>query len=409
MKILVLCESLHINSTSSGIVNSHVLHAIQQGGHTVHCLHIPTDRSIDWLPGVTFCAVDAAVFSTWDKLLLRIPKVRALPAYFSGFDIRFRATVRAWKKSIVRGLDQQSFDGIVVLGTGMSFAAHFAIASIDPSMPWVANFHDPYPTHHYPPPYAKKWNWINYCQARRIDQVMRRATKVSFPSERLLSWMSQFHPVLHNKSVVIPHPTSVLTSLPTEEKDEQVALAPDKLHLLHLGSLWGPRNPIYFIEAYQQFLAEDDQRRTYTQLSIIGSLNQAHTGIIEKSNANICVIPQRISYKKSLELMRNADVLILLEAVADVSPFMPGKLSDYIAARKAILALTPPSSETTRLLGEGYPYRAAADDVSKIKELLVMMWNEWQQNHQVTNPTPVRLQEYIQGDRVGDAFVRLLQ
>ena len=89
------------------------------------------------------------------RILKKIPKVRALPTYLTGFSPEFKKLIDEWKQAIENQLKKEQYDLIIALGTGMSFAPHFALAELNPGIPWIANLHDPYPAHYYPPPYQK--------------------------------------------------------------------------------------------------------------------------------------------------------------------------------------------------------------------------------------------------------------
>ena len=70
-----------------------------------------------------------------------------------------------------------------------------------------------------------------------------------------------------------------------------------------------------------------------------------------------------------------------LEAIADESPFMPGKLAEFIGLNKTIWALSPQKSETRRILGKAYPWQCEAkDDAAILDQLnkLVVQFNDKQ-------------------------------
>ncbi len=60
-----------------------------------------------------------------------------------------------------------------------------------------------------------------------------------------------------------------------------------------------------------------------------------------------------VDYARSLELMVEADGLVVVDAPAAKSPFLPSKLVDYVGSGRPIAALTPdgPAAELTRRLG----------------------------------------------------------
>ena len=106
--------------------------------------------------------------------------------------------------------------------------------------------------------------------------------------------------------------------------------------------------------------------------------------------------------------MDSATGLIVLEAIANFSPFMPGKISDYIMANKPIIALTPINSEVTRLLGEDYPYRAAVNEQDAILSILNQLWDAWKENSQLHLDRP-DLKNYISVEKSIEVFEKAIR
>jgi hypothetical protein len=141
----------------------------------------------------------------------------------------------------------------------------------------------------------------------------------------------------------------------------------------------GPRNPLYLIEALNCFFEEEPGAISVIHLHIIGKMTKEWKDN-SIADSNIHVYDKRFSYFDSLKIQQNADVLLLLEAVSSVSPFMPGKLADYFIARKPIFALTPKASETTRLLGENYPLLAENGNINQILNTLRLIYSAFKTN-----------------------------
>lgn len=410
MKILVLNESFNINNHSAAIGRSNLINALVKGGHTVTVLYpnMYDNPEPTWLEDVKILRFNIEGKEWSEKILSLIPKVRVLPAYIVGFNLERMQLIRSWKNAILKALDNNEFDLVYVLGVGNVFAAHFAMSKIDANIPWIANIHDPYPMQHYPEPYKKPRTLLNNKQYRLFDEVLNRASYITYPSQRLMEWMIQFHPRTEDKSFVLPHTEMLLKNLPDAANDEQVILQKGKFNLLHAGSLLGPRNPTYLIKAFMRFIYEDIERKNKSVLNIIGKVTSEHAGF-EKEYAtvkdNINILVTRVSYKHSLKLLKQADVLILLEAIAKESPFMPGKLADYITSDKPILALTPKTSETSRILGDEYSYITQTDNEDEIYEILVKLWEKWKSGETMHLDRP-DLAKYISAENINDVFSR---
>jgi hypothetical protein len=62
-----------------------------------------------------------------------------------------------------------------------------------------------------------------------------------------------------------------------------------------------------------------------------------------------CLMGQ-ISYFDALRSMVEADVLLVIDAAKEWSPFMPGKLADYYGTGGVVLAMTPHGSSTESII-----------------------------------------------------------
>ena len=55
----------------------------------------------------------------------------------------------------------------------------------------------------------------------------------------------------------------------------------------------------------------------------------------------------KVTYLESLALMKSADLLLNIDASADISVFLPSKLVDYVGAARPIFGITPPGTSAT--------------------------------------------------------------
>ena len=411
MNILILAESLRINETSSGIVSSTFIKALSLNSRVNHIdvlYQKDFDYPVSWLDDKKIRLIPLQV-KVSQSLLKKIPKIRALPAYFTGLSLDMLAQVKNWQEQTEQLLNQKKYDLIIALGTGSSFMPHYALLKVKTTIPVLFNFHDPYPMSRYPEPYRKKPNFIYFHQERFLRKMFKKAGALSFPSEYLKDFMLQ-GTQFRDKAFVLPHVGISLDNIPSKTEDLEVHLPKGKFNLLHAGTLLGPRKVDALFRAFERLSGEDDEFSQKTVLTVLGKVAKEHRYLEKlsgKTQGNLRVITQRVSYPKSLELLRQCDMALVVEADADFSPFMPGKLADIFYYEKPVLALTPERSEVRRILGKDYPYVARVNDTGTIYNILKRAWKAWKSGA-LKNPDAERLKKYVSVEDFNKRFDEIL-
>jgi|TARA_B110000908_G_C10225045_1_gene437486 hypothetical protein len=410
MKLLILAESLRINSTSSGIGRSKFIKSLEDGGHDITCLYENSHdiTEINFLDSVKLYPV---TYSLRKKSWIdKIPKMRGIMTHLTLYHIDHQHKVNEWIKSINYFISKSKFDSIIVLGSGSSFIPHYAMLEIKTSIPWLANFHDPFPMSLYPEPYKASTNRIYKRQEKSTRDIIDKATFVSFPSLLLKEWMQSFFPNIKEKSIILPHVGMKLNNLPDLLIDHEVQLEPNKFNILHAGTLLGPRNIKSLFTAFERFINYDDEIKKHAVLNVLGKIAKEQVEIIasNKENCNLNIITDRVSYKRSLKLTVDANVSLIIEADSDISPFMPGKLADLIFLEKPILALTPKNSETLRILGHNYPFTSRVNDEEQIFIKLLELWYLWKEQ-KLELPEKNRLKDYVSAKRFNNEVEKLFK
>jgi glycosyltransferase involved in cell wall biosynthesis len=150
----------------------------------------------------------------------------------------------------------------------------------------------------------------------------------------------------------------------------------DRFRITHTGSFFGKRDPKPFLQALA------DSGLTDVVARFVGDFRSADREFAESLGLGdrlelIDYVPRR----KSLELQRDSDVLLLLipEAAGRGKGVLSGKVFEYLAAERPILAAVPPDGAAAKLIEEiGAGVVAPADDVDALRTALVDLHGRWQ-------------------------------
>src|SRR4051812_33473776 len=149
----------------------------------------------------------------------------------------------------------------------------------------------------------------------------------------------------------------------------------DRLRITHAGSFFGKRDPRPFLTALKQSGLDD------VSVRFLGDFRTADREWAEQLGLGdrlelIAYAPRR----RSLELQRDSDVLLLLipEAGGRGKGVLSGKVFEYLAAERPILALVPPDGAAAELIREtGAGIVVAPDDVDGIAAALRELHARW--------------------------------
>jgi len=202
-----------------------------------------------------------------------------------------------------------------------------------PQVRWIAHFCDPWAENPLEPrPLVRRWN------AWREPQTLRAATYVTHSSSQALEMVLAAHPFLRRERTrVVPHEFDrALYPARPKRRNDQVTLR-------FIGTLFGRRSPTPLFRALSQLLKRRPDLRDALRLELIGPTDRelsAWDAFSDLPAGLVCHRPN-VEYVASLELMYDADLLLVIEADVAATPFVPSKIMDYMGANTPIIGIVP--------------------------------------------------------------------
>jgi glycosyltransferase involved in cell wall biosynthesis len=149
----------------------------------------------------------------------------------------------------------------------------------------------------------------------------------------------------------------------------------DRLRITHAGSFFGKRDPKPFLRALAASGLED------VTVRFLGDFRPADREAVHELGLDdrIELIPH-VPRRESLRLQRESDVLLLLipEAGGRGRGVLSGKVFEYVAAERPILAVVPPDGAAAQLVRDAnVGIVAAPEDVDAIRDALVELHARW--------------------------------
>ena len=249
-----------------------------------------------------------------------------------------------WLKPALRQLPTILRDeGITtVITTGPPHSLHLIGLKMKSLVPirWIADFRDP-------------WTDIGYMESLYLGQ---RATEKHQELERqVLQGADAVITTSEHTKLAFEKITKKPIHVITNGFDVQPGNGkqpPGKFVLSHIGSLLSDRNPEALWKALVSLCQESSDFLADIQLELTGTVSQEVLEQIKSHNLEaITNVNPYVVHSEALQLQRQAQILLLLEIDAPKTVgILPGKMFEYIAASRPILAIGPKGWEASSFI-----------------------------------------------------------
>ena len=210
------------------------------------------------------------------------------------------------------------------------------------NIPWIMFMSDPW-TDMQDYGYVR-YNFIERAINKKMEiLVFNNSDKIIVTNKSIVKILSDR--VDEQKLIVIPQffnegEVSKPSKINLKQKAER------KLIIRHFGHFYGPRSPLPFLQALKKMQSNNIDVLHQTRVEFYGRLDCWNAD--ECLNFINCMtnvtIHESVTRENVGELANTSDMLMLIDAVSEFSPFLPSKLIDYLSYRKPIFSITPPGA-----------------------------------------------------------------
>lgn len=275
-------------------------------------------------------------------------------------------------------LSEHNIDTIVT--TGPPHSLHLIgmqLKSQLPNLKWLADFRDP-------------WTTIGYHKSLKLSSWAARRHK------QLETQVLQSADSIIVTSKTTKHDFEALTRTPihviTNGFDEENILVPglDKnFSIAHIGSFLSDRNPPSLWAALRELVKENRDFANDFRLKLIGAVSKTILASLDYHKLTKYVDNLGyVSHREAIQHQRKSQVLLLIEIDSEETrSIIPGKLFEYMAARRPIIAIGPKDSDFANILlqtntGSFFQY----DQKEAIKQRILELYGEFKTGKLATSP-----------------------
>ena len=259
----------------------------------------------------------------------------------------------------------------VIISTGPPHSMHLIAQQLIESfdIPWMADLRDPWTDLYY----NKEFFQLGFAKRKNKrfeEKVLKSADVVVTVGNELKKYFERF-----NSNVeVIPNGFD-----DEVEHDKEIKLS-QKFSLSYIGLLPKSSLPANLLMAIQCLIDENSDFKNDIELNFIGDIHESVSALIhELQLSNYTNFFGYVPHKEAIKYQKSAQVLlVLIPNVNGNKGIITGKVFEYMAANRPILALGPINGDLQSILtnsnaGTIIDY----DDYVKIKSVLIELYTKF--------------------------------
>ena len=226
-----------------------------------------------------------------------------------------------------------------------SHMAAMAIKKCSPELRWVASFGDPIAANPFNDSYKFPMLEVD---SQTETQVLQQADRIIVTNryQQDLVISTQTEQVDREKFFILPHCFDERMYPDLSDQKIKEDRLDNVFRFMHVGMLYKfKRTAEPFMLGAQRLLEKRPELRGHFKLEFYGANDRYIRAADSYGLADIASFEGNVNYLESLKVMSRADCLLLRDAdfsdqgIKD-TPFYPGKLADYMGAKKPIVAVT---------------------------------------------------------------------
>jgi len=285
-----------------------------------------------------------------------------------------------WVKPSIRFLKkyikENNIDTIITTGPphsmhliGMGLKAHF-----DDEIQWIADFRDPW---------TKIFNKDLLLIGKRArKKLIKLESRVIKSCDKLIT-VSEYLKTEFEEMGGEGKSYSVTNGYDKIDFENQEIFQEEKFVISYLGLLPKVSNPEIFWKVLNEISQENENFKKDLELRFIGTLDSSIIGELKKNNliqnSNFIGVVKHSELKK---FFRSTQVLLLLiPNVENSKGILTGKIFEYLAAKRPILAFGDPEGEVNDMLEEANAGKLFSYlEKDKVKEEILNLYQKYKEN-----------------------------
>lgn len=276
-------------------------------------------------------------------------------------------------KKIVEILNKERYDALFI--TCPPFSAFEIISKIKKThdIPLFADYRDLWYKSYfsfYATPFHK------LLHKKKEYWALKSADRITVTNRKIKEKLLHTYPFLTFEDVVIishGYDHEDFEKIPAQPKPQ------NKMVLMYSGIFMVYNTPKYFLQAFKQLTIERPDIASNIELHFVGFLRKENQKLIRKLKLQAFVKDHGyVNHTDAIAKIKSADVLwFMVGRRRNIDAILPGKVYEYIGARKSVLACVPDGAAKMAVEESGAGFICSPDDINEIKETILKVYNNY--------------------------------
>lgn len=292
-----------------------------------------------------------------------------------------------WIRPSVRFLKKYLIENPVelIVSTGPPHSLHLIAKKLKTqfNIPWVADFRDP-------------WTEIDFFDKLRLTTYTKNKhdkleNSVLQLADKVITVGSTMSESFLTKNKI--QSTVITNGFDESDLSKLEPILDKKFTLLHVGFINKDRNHLIFWESLQELIIENPTFKKSLQLHFVGKTDiEVKTSVSVFGLDDFVTFTPYMNHLSVIELEQKASLLYLpINNTTNARGILTGKVYEYLASGRPILAVAPPDGDLARILKETKAgYTSDFNDKISLKNNILLMFNQYCDNKLFVNSTGVQ-------------------
>ena len=270
-------------------------------------------------------------------------------------------------------LKEEKFDAVFITAPPFSVFGVFSKLKKMFNIPLIIDYRELWNNSYYsfyPTPVHKMLN------KKKEYNILKAADKIIVSNRKIKERILNSYQFLTFNDILI-----ITNGFDPEDFEKAIVIPKhnNRMIILYSGIFQIYNTPKYFFKAFKELSIEKPEIAKNIELHFLGFIRNENKKLINKLNLQEFIFDHGyVSHKEAVAKLLSADVLwMTVWKKKNIDALVPGKLYEYIAAKKPVIACVPEGA--ARVAAQEYPasYICNPTDIYEIKETIIRVYEHY--------------------------------